>query len=189
MSQTTNSIRWTNRDLEVLPKSEGTRYEIIDGELFVTRSPHRKHQQIIGKIDTALDHWSQNSGLGIAIPSPGIIPSDTDSVIPDVVWVSNERLAKIEDEAGHLTAFPELVIEVLSPWETNIRRDREAKVKLYSVQGIQEYWMVDRFQKQFEVYRQQEEQLVLAITLRETDDLTSPLLPDFSHAVQPLLAV
>lgn len=49
--------------------------------------------------------------------------------------------------------------------------------------------MVDRFQKQFEVYQQQEEQLVLAATLGETDDLTSPLLPGFSHAVQPLLAV
>lgn len=189
MSQTTNFIRWTNCDLEVLPKSEGTRYEIIDGELFVTRFPHRKHQQITGKIDTALDHWSQKSGLGVAIPSPGIIPSDTDSVIPDVVFNSNERLAAIEDKAGHLTAFPELVVEVLSPGETNIRRDREAKLKLYSVQNVLEYWIVDRFQKQFEVYRQQEEQLVLAATLRETDDLISPLLPGFSHAVQPLLAV
>jgi len=78
---------------------------------------------------------------------------------------------------------------VLSPGETNIRRDREAKLKLYSVQGVQEYWIVDGFQKQFEVYWQQKGQLVLAATLGETDHITSPLLPGFSHAVQPLLAV
>lgn len=51
------------------------------------------------------------------IPAPGIIPSESDNVIPDVVWVSQERLALIEDEAGHLTGFPELIVEVLSPGE------------------------------------------------------------------------
>ncbi|UIE39655.1 hypothetical protein [Leptodesmis sichuanensis] len=45
MSQTTHpfieKIRWTVRDVEALPQCQGTRYEIINGELFVPRSPHR----------------------------------------------------------------------------------------------------------------------------------------------------
>jgi Uma2 family endonuclease len=179
MSQTAEGIRWTVRDLEVLPQSEGTRYELIDGELFVTRSPHRKHQQVSGKIYSALDAWSEASGIGEAIPSPGIIPSDADTVIPDVVWVSQERLALIEDEAGHLTGFPELIVEVLSPGETNIRRDREAKLKLYSVQGVQEYWIADRFARQLEIYRRAQGQLHRVATLLADDELTSPLLPGF----------
>jgi hypothetical protein len=32
MTQATAQIRWTIHALEVLPQSEGTRYEIIDGE-------------------------------------------------------------------------------------------------------------------------------------------------------------
>jgi hypothetical protein len=48
MSQTTGSVRWTIRDVEALPDNEWIRYEIIDGELFVTRSPHHKHQHAIG---------------------------------------------------------------------------------------------------------------------------------------------
>nr|WP_313888502.1 hypothetical protein [Nostoc spongiaeforme] len=40
----------------------------------------------------------------MSIISPELIFSEADSVIPDVVWVSRERLAQIEDEAGHLTA-------------------------------------------------------------------------------------
>lgn len=181
MSQT--RVRWTARDLEVLPQSEGTYYELIDGELFVTRSPHRKHQQVSGKIYSALDAWSEGSGLGEAIPSPGIIPSDTDNVIPDVVWVSKKRLALIEDEAGHLTGFPELIVEVLSPGENNIRRDREAKLKLYSVQGVQEYWIADRFARRLEVYRRENGQLVLVATLMAGDELTSSLLPGFACLV------
>ena len=30
---------WTSKDLDVLPKIEGVRYEIIDGELYVSTSP------------------------------------------------------------------------------------------------------------------------------------------------------
>ncbi|MEM9163734.1 MAG: Uma2 family endonuclease [Cyanobacteria bacterium P01_F01_bin.4] len=186
MSQTAERVRWTIRDLEVLPQSEGTHYELIEGELFVTRSPHRKHQQVSGKIYTVLDDWSEVSGLGEAIPAPGIIPSDADNVIPDVVWVSKERLALIEDEAGHLTGFPELVVEVLSPGENNIRRDREAKLKLYSVQGVQEYWIADRLAKRLEVYRRENGQLVLVATLIEEDELASPLLPGFHCRVSRL---
>lgn len=50
MSQTTGSVRWTIQDVEALPDNEWIRYEIIDGELFVTRSPHHKHQHVIGCI-------------------------------------------------------------------------------------------------------------------------------------------
>jgi Uma2 family endonuclease len=98
MSQTVERLRWTVSDVDLLPQNEGTYYEVIDGELFVTRSPHRRHQQVGGKIFRELDIWSEVSGLGEAIPSPGIIFSESDSVIPDVVWVSKERLAAIEDE-------------------------------------------------------------------------------------------
>ena len=179
MSQTAECVRWTIRDLEVLPQSEGTRYELVNGELFVTRSPHRKHQQVTGKIYRVLDRWSEASGLGEAILAPGIIPSDADNVIPDLVWVSHERLTLIEDEAGHFTGFPELVVEVLSSGEKNIRRDRQVKLKLYSLQGVREYWIADRFAKRLEVYRREKGQLVLAATLLEGDELTSPLLPGF----------
>ncbi|NJL82938.1 MAG: Uma2 family endonuclease [Chloroflexaceae bacterium] len=173
-------LPWTSRDLELLPQSEGIRYEIIDGELLVTRSPHRKHQQVAGKIYRALDAWSESSGSGQAIPSPGIIATETDNVIPDVVWVSNERLALIEDEAGHLNAFPELIVEVLSPGVNNSRRDRQVKRKLYSIHGVIEYWIADRLTKQLEIYRRNQGQLVLVTTLICDDPLTSPLLPGFS---------
>lgn len=189
MNQTIESVRWTIHDLEVLPPSEGVRYEIIDGELFMTRSPHRKHQQISGKIFRYLDAWSEISGLGQTILAPGIILSDTDNVIPDLVWVSKERLAVIEDEAGHLTGAPELVVEVLSPGQDNERRDKEAKLKLYSVIGVLEYWIVDRFKKQVEIYCRDRARLTLASTLYNNDEITSTLLPDFRCSIERFFAV
>ncbi len=120
----------------------------------------------------------------MTIISPGLIFSEADSVIPDVVWVSRERLVQIEDEAGHLTGAPELVIEVLSPGTQNECRDKEAKLKLYSVHGVREYWIINRFTKQVEVYRREKAQLILVATLIGDDEITSPLLPDFFCSIR-----
>ncbi|MBW4434370.1 MAG: Uma2 family endonuclease [Pelatocladus maniniholoensis HA4357-MV3] len=183
MSQAIEGVRWTIYDLEVLPQNEWTRYEIIDGELFMTRSPHRRHQQVCVKVARQLDVWSDASGLGETVVAPGLIFSEADSVIPDVVWVSRERLAQIEDEAGHLIGAPELIIEVLSPGKQNELRDKEAKLKLYSVQGVREYWIVDRFTKHVEVYRREKARLILVATLLGDDEITSPLLPGFCCSI------
>ncbi len=193
MSQT-NQVRWTTADLELLPDN-GDRYEIVDGELFVTRAPHWKHQTTADNICTELKLWSRQSNLGEAVTGAGIIFTDADNVIPDVVWISNERLASVLDDAGHLTAAPELVVEVLSPGEENERRDalrqaalrlRSCKLKLYATQGVREYWIVDRLLQQIQIYRREQARLVLAATLFSSDNLSSPLLPGFNCPVASL---
>ncbi len=178
-------VYWTTADLELLPDN-GNRYEIIDGELFVTRAPHWGHQQSTGRLFSALDTWSVSTGLGQAAINPGIIFSDADNVIPDVVWASNERLAMLLDEAGHLTAAPELIVEVLSPGVENVRCDQEVKLKLYSSRGVQEYWIVNWQLQQIEVYRREQASLRLIATLFSNDVLSSPLLPGFSCSIAQL---
>ncbi len=188
MSQTiSDKLRFTTADLELLPDN-GDRYELIDGELFVTRSPHWGHQRACGRFFSVLDTWSMSAGLGQTAINPGLIFTDADNVIPDVVWASNERLALLLDEAGHLTAAPELVVEVLSAGTDNERRDRDLKLRLYSVRGVQEYWIVNWRLQQIEVYRREQASLRLVATLLRNDELTSPLLPGFSCSVAQIFA-
>lgn len=178
-------VRWTTADLELLPDN-GNRYEIIDGELFVTKAPHWGHQKATGNVYQELNLWSRETGLGQAALNPGLIFSDADNVIPDVVWASKERLAMLLDDAGHLTAAPELIVEILSPGTENVRRDREVKLKLYSARGVREYWIVDWRLQQIEVYRREQASLKLVATLFSNDVLSSPLLPGFSCAIAQL---
>jgi Uma2 family endonuclease len=105
-----------------------------------------------------------------------------------VVWASTQRLAELLDDAGHLTAAPELIVEVLSAGADNERRDREAKLKLYSARGVQEYWIVNWRLQQIEVYRRERATLKLIATLFANDELTSPLLPNFSYSVAQIFA-
>ena len=179
-----NPIRWTVQDLAVIPDDwDHKRYEIINGELSVTRAPHIFHQDAGDNILFELSLWSRKTGLGKASSSPGLVFTESDAVIPDVVWASNEVRETGIDEAGHFTIAPELVVEVLSSGAENERRDREVKLRLYSLYGVQEYWIVNWRLKTITVYRRKDAQLTLVHTLNEADMLTSPLLPDFECEV------
>ncbi|MBW4552771.1 MAG: Uma2 family endonuclease [Aphanocapsa sp. GSE-SYN-MK-11-07L] len=179
MTSTTDRVYWTTEDLQLLPESSN-RYEIIDGQLLMTRAPHWKHQKVIVKASRILDAWAEATKLGETVATPGVIFDDADNVIPDLVWISHERLAAGVDEEGHFTIAPELIVEVLSPGTQNERRDRETKLKLYAERGVKEYWILDWRLQQLEVYRRQNALLHLVATLFAADILTSPLLPDFS---------
>lgn len=179
------ALRWTSADLAALP-DDGKRYEIIDGELYISRQPHWHHQQACGRIFAALDAWSRQTGVGETNLAPGVIFADDDDVAPDVVWISQARCTTALGPEGHLHAAPELVVEVLSPGSANERRDREVKRKLYSRRGVLEYWIVDWRTRHMEIYRREQLALRLVATLYPADTLTSPLLPGFACQVAAL---
>ena len=182
------SKHWTTADLEALEYDEWHRYEIINGELFVTRAPHWNHQKTCTNVTIALGNWSNTSGLGEVVATPGIIFSDADNVIPDVVWASQETLENYLDEKGHLISAPELIIEVLSEGKSNERRDNKIKLDLYGDRGVREYWVCNWRNGTITIYRQAENILKEVTTLSEQDTITSPLLPNFSANVSELLA-
>jgi len=180
------SLRWTIHDLEAYPIEEGKRYEIIEGELLVSTQPHLEHQRICGRLTAELVNWADRGGGGEVFPAPGVIFDLENAVAPDLVWISAERLQLIEGEDGKLHDAPDLAIEVLSPGTTNARRDREVKLRLYSLRGVREYWIIDWPAKSLQIYRREAAALKLAATLLADDDLSSPLLPGFSLPVARL---
>ena len=183
----TTTTRWTSADLESMP-DDGKRYEVIDGDLYMSKQPHWYHQFVCVSISATLHVWNNDAGLGEVNCAPGVIFADDDDVVPDLVWISNARLATALGADGKLHVAPELVVEVLSPGGPNERRDREAKLKLYSRRGVIEYWIVNWQARQIETYRREDAQLKLAATLFESDAIQSPLLPGFSCGVASLFS-
>jgi Uma2 family endonuclease len=177
--------KFTSADLASMP-DDGKLYEIIDGELYVSRQPDYEHQYTCARLEQSLNNWSDETHAGAAVQAPGLIFGEHDDVAPDVVWMSFERLASGLDEAGHLIVAPELVIEVLSPGKANEDRDRKAKLNLYSRRGVDEYWVVSWLKRFVEVYRRKGGVLKLAATLHNGDTLESPLLPRYSCEISKL---
>lgn len=179
---------FTIRDLDCFPDDERYRYEIIDGELHVTKAPDWDHQRVSRELILEIGNWDRDTGLGVILPAPGLVFAADDAVIPDLVWVRKERIDSITDAAGHFTSAPEIAIEVLSSGSANQRRDRELKLAVYNRWAVPEYWIIDREGRQVLVYRREGTELRLAETLGESDTLTSPQLPGFSCPVSSLFA-
>ena len=118
--------------------------------------------------------------------APGLVLADDDDVAPDVVWVSSRRMATTLGDDGKFHAAPELIVEVLSPGAANEKRDRDAKLKLYSRRGVDEYWIMDWRRRSVEVFRRKNARLILTTTLRDSDILTTPLLSRFACPVSEL---
>jgi Uma2 family endonuclease len=183
---TTETRRWTIADLEGIPQPlDDTRYEIIDGELFVSSQPSTGHQYTSTEVGVVLRIWSRVAG-GVVLGAPGLIFADDDNAAPDVIWASDERFARIHGADYKLHGPPELVVEVLSPGSDNERRDFVAKLGLYSRRGVEEYWILDWRQRRVLVHRRTGDTLVRVAALGAQDRLESPLLPGFTCRVDDL---
>ncbi len=183
--ETMETLRWTVDDIELLP-DDGSRYEVIDGELYVSKQPDMQHQFVGTRIASLLDVWSVETGLGFVAGTPGVIFTNDNAVVPDVVWISKERYTTALQADGKIHSCPELVIEILSPGTENRRRDRETKLKLYSRRGAEEYWIVNWQERRLEVYLRENAVLTLDRTLAENDVLETSLLPGFRCKISQL---
>ena len=176
----------TNADLECMP-DDGKRYELIGGELYVSSAPDLIHQRAAVKILVFLANFLEMHPIGEILMTPGVILSDYDGVIPDIVYLSNERRDQIATGA-RIFGAPDLVIEILSPGSQNRDRDRRVKLSLYEKFGVDEYWIVDTRQREVEVYRRKNLTLELFTTFVSDEKITTPLLPEFSWLVKASLS-
>lgn len=172
----------TIADIDSLPE-DGNRYEVIEGELFVSAGPSLSHQGVVLLLLVAIHKYLDAHPIGRVWSGPGVILSDFSGVIPDLVFISNERLTEIAS-GDRVAGAPDLIIEVLSPGAENAHRDRQAKRQLYRKYGVKEYWLVDAQKRAIEVYRSQ--RFRLAATLGMKDQLTSPILPGFECPVREI---
>ena len=175
----TTPPRFTSADLASMPL-DGKLYELIEGELYVSRQPSFYHQFTCGRLFRFLDEWNEQTGMGVVNAAPGLIFAEDDDVAPDLIWMSWDRFDSAIGEDGRLHSAPELVVEVLSPGPVNATRDRETKLKLYSRRGVHEYWIVSWQERKVHVFRREGDWLTLSRTVESSDSLESPLLPGFT---------
>ncbi len=104
---------WTAEMLDELP-DDGNRYEIIDGELFVTPSPTWRHGDAVMELYQLLNPYVRAHALGhVKVAPQDVVYSRRTVVEPDlfVVPLVDGRKPRTWAEAGRLL----LAVEVLSP--------------------------------------------------------------------------
>jgi Uma2 family endonuclease len=169
----------TIADWEAMPHGDGNRYEIIEGELFVSCSPGLTHQTVASNLIFLIRSFLKTNPVGKVVTTPGLVLSNVSGVISDLVFFLYEQRETIVT-GERLTGPPALVIEIVSPGSENIRRDRVVKLQLYARHGVPEYWIVDPQKLSLERYVRRESFLYLLETLTNEDHLTSDAFPGFS---------
>jgi Uma2 family endonuclease len=177
-------IRYTVEDLEFVP-DDSNRYELIEGELFMSHAPHLNHQILTANLIFRFQLYLQNNPIGIIVPTPGVIFGSVDAVIPDLVFATHETVDKSLGEegekfAGKFLSAPDLIIEILSYGKKDIERDRIHKRELYGRYRVKEYWIVDGMFNTIEVYHLTKDGLDLIKRFEIQESIETPLLPDFS---------
>lgn len=133
--------------------------------------------------------WSflKTNPIGTVVGGSGVILSNYSGVIPDLIYFSHDvRDTLVKNDRVH--GPPTLVIEILSPGSSNIRRDRVVKLQLYEKHGVPEYWIVDLKNHVIERYVNQGSSLTLQETLGEEETLTTPALPGFSCHISEIFS-
>jgi Uma2 family endonuclease len=139
---------WTRADWEALP-DDGSRYEIIEGVLFMSTAPSYFHQWIIKQCYRLLGAPAEEQGLAFVDFAPiGVFMPGCEPVQPDLVVVLREHADIIRER--RIYGVPDLIVEVLSPGSRDY--DEDVKLKAYATAGVPEYAVIDPAERQLRLY-------------------------------------
>jgi Uma2 family endonuclease len=132
-------VRFLASDIWDAPDN-GKKYEVIDGDLYVSPAPDWIHQEQLSNLHYFVKDWVRRFRLGRIVTAPtGVVLDDENGVEPDLLFISQGR-AHIIQRRG-VFGSPDLIVEVLSP--STESRDRGIKLRRYAAAGVPHYWILD----------------------------------------------
>ncbi len=160
---------------------EGERWELIDGELYMAPSPKEAHQRNQMRLGSRMFFFTEenDNDLGRIYSDLDVVLSNTDTVRPDLIFISKERLYIVT--ADNIQGAPDLVVEIRSP--STARQDWTVKRELYARHGVKEYWLVDPEAATVSVLLLDSGELKVVGVYGESDTLTSTTLAGFTVAL------
>jgi len=159
--------------------------EWVRGRALQKVSPQRTHSRLQGALAMRLDRWATGRGeVGpewrFRVAPPGEVRRP---LVPDVAYVSNERLRPLSDKELEIPPLaPDVAVEILSPDDR--RADVDDKIGVYLRAGSSLVIVVDPQQRAVELHDRAE-----TLRLDETGTIEHWVLPDFSYPVRELFAV
>ncbi len=167
------------------------RLELIKGKIFkMSPAPGSRHQLISGTVFYEFYNYLKgkpcnvfSAPFDVRLMRRSINDQDITTVVQPDICVICDR-SKIDDK-GCLGA-PDIVVEILSPG--NNKKELQNKYEVYEEAGVLEYWIIHPLEKTFFKYILIDGQFQSSRMLTIGDDVTTPILPDFTLSLDELFA-
>ena len=164
--------------------SQGIRGELIRGVLHETTSSGLEHGEIAANLTILLGIFIMPRRLGrLATSDVGVwLERDPDTVRePDIAYFSAARLPPDVRITGYAEVPPDLVVEIVSPSDT--QREVRDKARMWLRYGVALVWVVQPYTRTVEVY----EPGCAVVTHTDTDTLDgSEVLPGFTCPISDI---
>jgi Uma2 family endonuclease len=169
---------------------EGSRFELIDGEL-VEKAPSTIEHGIAQTSTAGEVRGAFGSKLG-GPRGPGgwWIATEVDIVLvgrgfrPDVLGWRRERMPTLPKERP-VTIRPDWICEIVS--DSNRATDTVVKLHRYHQGGVPFYWIVDQLQRTLTVYRHTNEGYLVALAAEEHEHVCAEPFQEIDLHVAVLL--
>jgi len=168
----------------VLPETK-PETEWVRGRPLQKVSPQRTHSLLQGALTMQFGRWAVGRGEAgpewrFRVAPPGEMRRP---LVPDVAYVSNERLRPLSDEEIEIPPLaPDVAVEILSPGDRRV--DLDEKLDVYLRAGSSLVVVVDPQRRVVELHDR--DQVVL---LSESAAIEHRALPGFSYPLSELFAV
>jgi Uma2 family endonuclease len=161
----------------------GYRYELVHGVLIVNPpadvSERNPNHQLGYWLRAYRETHPQGSALDDTSPEHTIPTSAGRRRVDRVIWAGLGRTPDYDHD------IPAIAIEFVSDRRRDRRRDYETKRDEYEEAGVQEYWVIDRFQRDMTVFRATGRTKIV----KAGDVDTTSLLPGFELPLKKLLEI
>jgi Uma2 family endonuclease len=177
-------LKLTYQDYKEFPE-DGKRYQLLDGDLYMSPAPSFWHQEILLRLAVALRQFVEQGTLGSVAVAPVDVVLDNDNVCQsDILFVAAAHRGIIRDEG--VFGAPDLCVEILSP--SSRKLDLEAKRSIYARCDVNEYWIADPDARTVTLYCLRHDATTPHAVFHEAQSLASPLLPGFELSIKALFA-
>ena len=172
----------TYDDYARLTPPDSGNYELHNGKIIFMPTPTALHQLISMKLSIILGSFILKNQLGRLLAAPmDTIFSKNDTLQPDLLFVSNERLDIIKKQVD---GAPDFVIEIASPG--NSQKELSYKKYVYETSGVREYWLINPEKQQISQYENIENELVRLGVWGLEDEFQSKVIIDFKIKVKEI---
>lgn len=149
-------------------------YELVDGKLEKKNMPNAKHSGIAGRLTVEIGIYLKNYKIGRVYPEAHF-QIGADKRIPDVAFVSAQRIPQNGEPQKSWEFAPDLAIEIVSP--TDFYQDVLDKIYDYFRADVKQVWLINPERETLTVYFSFAETKFLS----KTDTLAcEEILPKFS---------